>query len=77
MGDVIPIEDGAYWKWAKDEDAVMELQEQLEEEERKSPALKKMAENIDRTIHRSNFHARIDARRAAEGKPPLRRWRGG
>lgn len=75
MGTVSSIEDGRFWKWTKDDEAVMALEKELEEEERKDPELKKLADDIDRVVFRANFYAHIDERRAAEGKPPLRRRR--
>lgn len=44
----------------------------LEEMERTDPYLRELVEKEERQRWRTAFWARIDARRAAEGKPPLR-----
>ncbi len=72
MGTVHNIEEGSWIKFCKDRDAQLALQKDLEEEERKDPELKKLADDIDRAVWAAGFYDRINERRAAEGKPPLR-----
>lgn len=49
-----------------------DLDAELAELEKKNPKVRKAAMTLDDVRERQSFRQRINARRAAEGKPPLR-----
>lgn len=53
----------------------MTFTQMLEEMERTDPELRAFVEQCDRDAAREAMYDRINARRAAEGKPPLLRHR--